>query len=103
MEGLMEPETLRTRVLRWVRGEIDAGALPKKAGGLVEAILYRGSLPRSELANVLGTADRTARRIAAPLIERGVLQAETHKADLKLGFPMAIATEWLPGLFPNEG
>ena len=101
MEGLMQPKTFRDRVLRWVNNEIDAGDLPKRAGVIVDAVLHRGALPRAELEPLLGVADRTARRIASALLERGVLKAETHKADLKLAFTVGIAKEWMPDLFPE--
>ena len=50
MEGLVEPERLRTRILLWAEEEGRLGALPAKAGSVLEALLYRGELPRGELA-----------------------------------------------------
>ncbi|MCA9473031.1 MAG: Fic family protein [Nitrospira sp.] len=102
MEGLMNPTTLRKRIISWVDSEIGAGRLPNKAARLMEAVLYRGSLPRVELAPVLGLADRSARRIASSLVEVGVLTSETHKSDLKLAFPAKLATIWMPNLFPQN-
>jgi hypothetical protein len=42
---------------------------------------------------------RQARRIAAGLIEKGVLTAETTRAPLRLAFPAKLASRWMPGLF----
>ena len=46
MEGLMQPDRLRTRILLWAEEEARMKALPPKAGAVLEAILYRGELPR---------------------------------------------------------
>ncbi|WP_417488011.1 Fic family protein [Maricaulis sp.] len=102
MAGLMQPAALRERVLLWTKNEHDAGRLPAKAGRLMEAILYRGSLPRGELENTLGMADRSGRRVAAELTKAGVLTSQTHKSDLKLAFPARLASAWMPGLFPEK-
>jgi len=52
------------------------GVLPLKAGGVQEAILDRGELPRSDVAGILGTSDRQARRV--------------------------VAARWMPGMFPEQ-
>ena len=64
MEGLVQPDQLRTRILLWVEEEIKVGTLPAKSGSILEAILYRGELPRGEAEAVVGTGTRQAR---APL------------------------------------
>jgi hypothetical protein len=47
--------------------------------------------------------ERQARRIAAALLERGVLVSESPRAPLRLAFPAALASRWMPGLFPEQG
>ncbi|HSP00138.1 MAG TPA: Fic family protein, partial [Thioalkalivibrio sp.] len=79
------------------------GALPPRAGNILEAVLYRGELPRGDVASVLGTTARHARRIVAALGDRGVLVSETPRAPLRLAFPAALAHRWMPGLFPERG
>lgn len=102
MESLMRPAALRERVLSWTKNEAEAGRLPAKAGRLMAAVLYRGALPRSELEDTLGMGDRSARRVAAALVKAGVLTSETHKSDLRLAFPASLASQWMPGLFPEK-
>jgi len=102
MEGLVEPERLRTRILLWAEEEVRLGALPIKAGSVLEALLYRGELPRGEVGTVLGITDRHARRIVATLIARNVLVSESSRAPLRLAFPAALASRWMPGLFPDN-
>jgi Fic family protein len=99
MEELMQPDGLRTRILLWAEEEIRLGRLPAKSGAIIEAVLYRGELPRGEAAGVVGMGDRQARRVVAALIERGVLAAATSRAPLRLAFPAALASRWMPGLF----
>lgn len=100
MEELMQPEGLRARILVWAEEETKLGRLPQRAGQLLEAILYRGELPRGETASLLGVQERTARRVASELLQREVLSSESTRAPLKLAFPAALASRWMPGLFP---
>lgn len=102
MEKLVEPGRLRNRLLLWAKEEARAGALPQKAGHILEAILYRGALPRGDVAQLLGTSDRQARRIASALTEHGVLVSDTARSPLRLAFPARLASRWMPGLFPEQ-
>ena len=102
MEGLVQPDRLRARVVLWAQEEIRLGRLPLRAEAILEAVLYRGELPRAETARILGTSDRQARRIVAPLIENGVLQSDSTRAPLRLAFPARLASRWMPGLFPEK-
>jgi Fic family protein len=102
MEELVQPDKLRARVKLWADEEIATDALPPKAGVVLDAILYRGALPRGDVANLLGTSPRSARRVVAALIERGVVTAATTKSDLMIAFPAKLAGRWMPGLFPEK-
>jgi len=77
-------------------------ALPPKSGNVLEAVLYRGELPRSDVAALVSTGDRQARRIVSALIEKNVLTADGPRAPLRLAFPAALAARWMPGLFPEK-
>jgi Fic family protein len=102
MERLMQPDHLRTRILQWAEEEIRLGHLPPKSGNVLEAVLYRGELPRGDVSSVVGAGDRHARRIVSALIDRGVLTAGGVRAPLRLVFPAALASRWMPGLFPEK-
>ena len=56
MEGLVQPDRLRTRILLWAEEEIRFDNLPSKAEKILEAILYRGELPRGEAADLRNAA-----------------------------------------------
>ena len=82
--------------------EIRIDALPAKAGTVLEAALYRGRLPRGDVAGLLGTSERQARRVFSALAKRGVLTSDGPRAPLRIAFPAALASRWLPGLFPEQ-
>ena len=102
MEGLVQPDRLRDRILIWTEEQIRADALPPRSGVVLEAVLYRGALPRGEVAQITGTGDRQARRVTSALIEREVLTSESPRAPLRLAFPAKFASRWMPGLFPEK-
>jgi len=102
MEELVQPEKLRARIKLWVNEEIALGSLHEKSGLILEAILYRGELPRGDAAELLGSSSRTASRVISGLIDHGVVTSETSKAPLRIHFPAALAPRWMPGLFPEQ-
>ncbi len=102
MEGLVQPDRLRTRILMWAEEETRLGGLPSKASAILEAILYRGELPRSEAEVIVGTGERQARRIVSALMEKGVLASDNSRGPLRLVFPASLAGRWMPGLFPEQ-
>jgi Fic family protein len=102
MEGLMQPDRVRTRILLWAEEETRLNLLPPKAGAVVEAVLYRGELPRGEVAGMLGITSRHARRIISELLKRDVLASKGPREPLLLSFPAALASRWMPGLFPEK-
>ena len=75
----------------------DAAALPADV-----QLLYRGDLPRGDVAPLLGAGERHARRIVAELSKAGVLTSGTSKSPLRLAFPATLASRWMPGLFPER-
>jgi Fic family protein len=102
MEELVQPDRLRARILLWSEEEVRLGLLPARTGNVLEALLYRGALPRSEVAELVATGERQARRIVAALTGKGVVTAEGTRAPLRLAFPAALAPRWMPGLFPGH-
>ena len=103
MEELVQPDRLRNRILLWVEEEARAGTLPLMAGRILEAILYRGELPRGDVPDLLGASDRHSRRAVSALIEQGVVASASTRAPLRLAFPAKLAPRWMPGLFPEQG
>lgn len=102
MEELVQPDRLRSRIQLWAEEEIRTGTPPPKAGLILEAILYRGELPRGDVADILGLGDRQARRIVKALCDYEVVVSDSTRAPLRLAFPAKLASRWMPGLFPEQ-
>jgi hypothetical protein len=65
-----------TRILLWGEEEIRMGALPARAGSILEAVLYRGELPR-------GGSRRCAWRERPPGAARGCCFDRAPRAHLR--------------------
>jgi Fic family protein len=102
MERLMQPRSLRERILAWATEKVKFKALSPKADKVLEAVLYRGELSRGEVPTVLSTNLRTAQRAVNSLVHVGVIVSETSRSPLRLAFPAGLAWSWMPGLFPAE-
>ena len=102
MESLIQPDHLRARILTWAEEEIRLNHLPPKSGEVLQAVLYRGELPRADAPGIVGTGERQARRIVSALLDLGVLVSESTRALLRLALPAALAPRWMPGLFPER-
>jgi Fic family protein len=102
MESLMQADKLRMRLMTWAKEEIAAKTLAVKADKVLEAILYRGELPRGDVPEILNTNTRTAQRAVMSLVQQDVITSESSRAPLRLAFPATLASRWMPGLFPEE-
>lgn len=102
MESLIQPDKLRVRIALWAEEETRLGTLPPKAKDVLEVLQYRGELPRGELAEIVGTGERQARRVVEALSKHGVIRSASSRAPLHLAFPAALAARWMPGLFPEQ-
>ena len=102
MESLIQPARLRARILTWAEEEIRLNRLPPKSGEILQAVLYRGELPRADAPGIVGTGERQARRIVSALLDQNVLISDSTRAPLRLVFPAALAPRWMPGLFPER-
>lgn len=101
MESLLLPTTLASRIGLWVAEAARLEGLPLKAGAILEAALLRGELQRGDVAGIIGMTDRHARRITSDLLARGVLSSGGPREPLRLAFPAAVVTRWLPNLYPE--
>ncbi len=100
MEGLVQPERLRGRILSWAEEESRIDRLLPNAAAVLEAVLFRGELPRGDVPRIVGLGERQARRVVSGLVQRGALVATSDRAPLRLAFPAKLASRWMPGLFP---
>jgi Fic family protein len=102
MGDLIEVDRLLARILLHVREEVALGTLDAGAEIVMRALFQSGELPRGEIDQLLGTSARTRTRILKALFDLKMLQADSHRAPIRLQFSAANAERWMPGLFPPK-
>ncbi|MEQ1619335.1 MAG: Fic family protein [Terricaulis sp.] len=100
MRGLMQPEGMRSRILTWAEEEARLGSFPKHATAVLEAILFRGELQRSDVPTLIQGSERSATRLMSQLSAFGVVNAASSRAPWRLVLPATLAHRWFPGLYP---
>jgi Fic family protein len=100
MREILEPSELQRRIELYVRDEEDAGRLPKRSFALLREALLSGDLERGRVPRLIDVSERTARRVVSALVEKKLLVSESHKAPLRLGFPIDVVERWFPRLYP---
>ena len=91
MERLVQPASFVGRVIRWADAEVAAGRLAARSYRLLEAVMIRGKVERGDVENVLGTSERTARRVTSALLAQGALVSDSPRSRLHLGLPVKLA------------
>jgi len=62
--------------------------------------LLSGELDRGRVPALIDASERTARRVMSALVEKRLLVSASHKAPLRLGFPIDVVERWFPRLYP---
>jgi Fic family protein len=102
MGHLIEIDRLLARILLHVREEVALGRLDAGAEIVMRALFQSGELPRGEVDQLLDTSPRTRTRILKALFDLKMLQADSHRAPIRLLFSAENAERWMPGLFPPK-
>lgn len=100
MRELLEPSELQRRMELYVRDEEAAERLPKRSFPILREALLSGELDRGRVPGLIDASERTARRVVSALLEKKLLMAESHRAPLRLGFPIDVVERWFPRLYP---
>ena len=104
MSGLLEPVTLLTRIEIYVEEEVRTKRLLRGSFAVLREAVMSGEVERSKIPMLTGYEERGARNVTAGLVDRGMLTAATHRAPLRLAFPVDAAERWFPNLYPaNAG
>lgn len=101
MRELLEPSELQRRIELYVRDEEDAERLPKRSFTVLREALLSGELERGRVPSIVDASERTARRVISALVEKGLLVSQSHKAPLRLGFPIDVVERWFPNVYPG--
>lgn len=102
MRELLEPSELQRRIELYVRDEEDAERLPKRSFAVLREVLLSGELERGRVPGLIDASERTARRVISALVDKRLLLSESHKASLRLGFPIDVVERWFPKLYPTS-
>ena len=84
----------------YVRDEESAARLPKRSFAVLREALLAGELERGRVPGLIETSERTARRVISALLQKRLLSSRSHKAPLRLGFPVDVVERWFPKLYP---
>ncbi len=102
MRRLLQLEEVERRI-EWLVSTLIHSRAPQLApesSRLLRAVFRRGSIPRGEAVQLVGKPERTTRRtVIAPLLEAGLLLSTSHRAPLRMGFPLFALPYLFPGLF----
>jgi Fic family protein len=100
MRELLDPAELQRRMELYVRDEESAERLPRRSYAVLREALLSGELERGRIPQLIDTSERTARRVISALIGKRLLVSASHKAPLRLGFPIDVVERWFPKLYP---
>ncbi len=82
------------------RGAINP--LDPRAGKLLKALFLQGAIPRGEARLIMGMekqSERHARRTVSQLTKEKLVESESHRASLKIGFPTHVLRYYFPDIF----
>jgi Fic family protein len=100
MRELLDPPELQRRMELYVRDEESAARLPKRSFAVLREALLAGELERGRVPGLIDASERTARRVISALLQKRLLSSRSHKAPLRLGFPVDVVERWFPKLYP---
>jgi len=100
MRELLDPGELLRRMELYVRDEEEAGRLPRRSFPVLRETLLAGELDRRRVPGLVDASERTARRLISSLVKLRLLVADSHRAPLRLGFPVQVVDRWFPRLYP---
>jgi Fic family protein len=103
MRELLAPSELQRRMELYVRDEESAERLPKRSFAVLREALLSGELERGRVPGLIDVSERTARRVISALVEKRLLVSGSHRAPLRLGFPIDVVERWFPKLYPHTG
>lgn len=64
-------------------------------------VFLAGSAPRGEFKQMTGLASRSADRVLAALLRRGLLESDSSKGAVRFGLPLEALAYYFPRLYPE--
>jgi Fic family protein len=100
MSGLLDLGGLERRVVSYAERRVAEGKQRPEAALLLRDVLVRGEVARGEAGRITGLGERLARQIVSRLSAEGLVESETPKGALRLGFPAEVVPYYFPRLYP---
>lgn len=104
MSSLLEPDTLRGRLAALIKvrsaeqpgsGYRDEAILP------LLHVLCIGPVSRADFIQMTGLGTSTARKVLSQLLNDGLLKSDSHKAQVRIAFPLDALNILFPHLYPE--
>lgn len=102
MHHSLEPQGLQLRIERYCAFETDAKKLLPGSWNLLREALLCGAFNRGRAAALTGKGSVQARKVLARLIEKGLLVSDTPKSPVRLGLPLHVLDQWMPGFYQQH-
>lgn len=67
----------------------------------LQHVLALGPVTRGEFVQITGLGERTGRKVLAQLLADGLLQSDTPKGPVRIGFPLDTLGVLFPNLYPE--
>ena len=100
MFSILEPTELLRQIEKYAQDEIDKKNLPKGSYELLREALLSGEFERGKASSITGSAERTARDVLSALTRSELLESDSPKSAVRLGFPLEVVERWFPLLYP---
>ena len=102
MHRVMDSLKDRLAGLVLVRSQMgDAALYRPEAIVALHHVLAVGPVARGEFVQMTGLAERTGRKVLSKLLEDGLLQSDTPKGAVRIGFPLDSLHLLFPNLYPE--
>jgi len=101
MSGLLELDTLQSRIKSYVTLESTRNKLAKESANVLIEVMLKGTIARGEAARITCLGERTARDVIADLLKRGLLSSESPKGVLTFACPPSVVPYYFPRLYPE--
>ena len=100
MSRLLDFKTLSERMRIHVEEMTAMKQLPKGSFPLLREALLIGEFERWKVVEITGFIDRAARQVLYALLKKGLLESDTPRGPVRLGFPIDMVERWFPLLYP---
>jgi Fic family protein len=100
MSELLDLESLQNRITAFSKRLESEGELFEDSSAVLREAFLRGEFGRGEVANLAGVSPRTAQKITARLLEKGLLNSNSPKGPLRFAVPAGAGASYFPNLFP---